>query len=114
MSYIDTLLQKRNDSAATPFWKLHIDEEELAGLIEYIKAEVSSVPFYALSLSERKRRYLSFDREACLLYAIWWSRKYDGGKQRWEEALADFGIDLNYLDCIKEAVKVILKLVWGE
>lgn len=109
MSYIDTLLQKRNDSAATPFWKLHIDEDELAGLIEYIKAEVSSVPFYALSLSERKRRYLSFDREACLLYALWWSRKYDGGKQSWEEALADFGIDLNYLDCIKEAVLNELK-----
>lgn len=109
MSYIDNILQKRNVSEPTPFWKLHIYDDELTDLINYIKSELASAPFHALSLSERKKLYRNFDREACLLYALWWSRKYDGGKQSWEEPLLDFGINLCHLEYIKEAVLNELK-----
>lgn len=105
MSYIDSILQKRNVSEPTPFWKLHINEDELSELIEYVKRALASAPFQALSSSERKELYCKFDREACLLYALWWSRKYDGGTPSWEKPLIDFGINLCYLDYIKGAIK---------
>ena len=106
---IDTILQRRPNSEATPFWKLHIEEDELSGLIEYVKAQLNVIPFDFLSKQDRKRHYLSFDREVCILYALWWCRKYDGGKQSWEEPLLDFGIDLKYMDYIKEAILLELK-----
>ncbi|MCI1647513.1 MAG: hypothetical protein LKI29_04155 [Bacteroides sp.] len=109
MTYIDNLLQKRSLSAPTPFWKLNVNNNELSELIDYIRDTLFRFPFNLMSSHERKKQYHLFDREVCLMYALWWSRKYDGGKQSWEEALVDFGISLNYLEIIREAAILELK-----
>ena len=108
MSYLDQILERRGIATATPFWKLRVTDDELTGLVEYIRTEVSRIPC-GLPLSKRKKMYSSFDREACLLYALWWGRKYDGDAQSWGEPLDDFGIDDRYLDYIREAVLEELK-----
>lgn len=108
-TFIDCLLEKKGLQSALPFWKLKITDDELKELIEYIQSKLTSVRFDILSKQERKQRYKEFDRELCLMYALWWNRSYSGGRDRWEQALKDFSIHTSYLDLIKEAVAYELK-----
>lgn len=109
MTYIDSLLEKRNITVATPFWKLHINESELEELLKFIRMSVGGLHLDDANSSKRRELYKQFDREACLMYALWWSHKYDGGKQSWDEPLEDFNIESKYYNYIKEAVLNELK-----
>jgi len=108
-TFIDELLERKGMQSAIPFWKLNVTDDELKKLIDYIRNMLTSVPFDNLSKQERKQRYKEFDRELCLMYALWWNRSYSGGRGRWEQALIDFSIHTSYLDLIREAVTDELK-----
>lgn len=113
MITFDELLKCRNKAVLdpTPFWKLHITEEEADGLAEYVKLTLDKMPmFEALDTKGRKCFYARFDREVCLLYALWWNKKYNGGKTSWERMLSDYGISQSCLDWVREAAMNELKI----
>ena len=107
-TFIDNLLENRGLQSAIPFWKLKITDDELKKLIEYIRSKLEPIPFITLNKQERKQRYKEFDRELCLMYALWWNRSYSGGGEKWEPALREFSIPDTYKGWIEEAVKLEL------
>lgn len=113
MTKFDELIHKRGISSnkdSIPFWKLHISQEEVLELLQYTNSQLEKLPpFDSLNLSQRKSLFSSFDREICLLYALWWKERYIGGKTSWESMLNDYNINLVYLDWIKEAALFELK-----
>lgn len=104
MSYFDVLLQKRGLTEPTSFWKLNIQDEEIDELIDYIHGVLSENSLDWVSRREKNNFFRSFDREACLMYALWWNRKYDGRKVSWSRPFEDFNIDDKYLNIVKDAV----------
>lgn len=107
-TFIDKLLEKRGLQSAIPFWELKVTEDELKELIKYIQSELGSARFDILNKQERKQRYKEFDRELCLMYALWWNHSYSGGGEKWESALRSFSIPNTYRGWIEEAVKLEL------
>lgn len=107
-TFIDCLLEKKGLQSALPFWKLKVTDSEFEDLMKYIRSKLESSRFDILSKQERKQRYKEFDRELCLMYALWWNRSYSGGS-RWEQALIETSIPKGYLDWIREAVTNELK-----
>jgi hypothetical protein len=107
-TFIDCLLEKKGLQSALPFWKLKVTDDELKELIEYIQSKLTSIRFDILSKQERKQRYKEFDRELCLMYALWWNRFYTGRGEKWEPALKIFAIPDTYRNWINEAVKLEL------
>lgn len=114
MTYIDELLRNQGREIAIPFWKLHLKEDEVDSLVTYIKNalrlfedEISSRAGMSSTRLNRFKSvaYMAFDRELCLLYSVWWNCQYNGGPQRWDEALGVYGIDRKYLKDIIEAIK---------
>lgn len=104
-TFIDNLLETRKVSNAIPFWKLQVTDTEFEKLIEYIRGRLENIPFESLNREERKQRYKEFDRELCLMYAIWWNRYYSGGRGRYAQALNKFSISTSYLNWIQEAIQ---------
>ena len=109
MTYIDELISKRNIVNAVPFWKLQVTSEEQQGLIEYIREQLNKYDFSNMGKAKRKEAYCSFDRELCLMYALWWNRCYGGGRDKWGKALDEFNIDQCYKDLIKDAIIIELR-----
>lgn len=80
MSYFDDLIEARDNKLPSQLWKLNLNNTEIEILIQVLNEGFDS------------GHYQHLGREACLLCAVWWNRKYNGGSHQWERILTDMGI----------------------